>query len=40
MTLRLYANEWSQRDIKDSTPPNAHPYRNRRYFYDPEGNHW
>jgi len=25
---------------KDSTPPNAHPYRNRRYFYDPEGNDW
>jgi uncharacterized glyoxalase superfamily protein PhnB len=25
---------------KDSTPPNAHPYRNRRYFYDSEGNDW
>src|ERR1700746_1363800 len=25
---------------KDSTPPNAHPYRKRRYFYDPEGNDW
>jgi len=20
--------------------PNAHPYRKRRYFYDPEGNEW
>jgi catechol 2,3-dioxygenase-like lactoylglutathione lyase family enzyme len=25
---------------KDSTPPNAHPYRRRQYFYDPEGNDW
>jgi catechol 2,3-dioxygenase-like lactoylglutathione lyase family enzyme len=25
---------------KDSTPTNAHPYRKRRYFYDPEGNDW
>jgi len=25
---------------KDSTPPNAHPYRKRRYFYDPDGNDW
>jgi len=25
---------------KDSTPPNAHPYRTRHYFYDPEGNDW
>ena len=25
---------------KDSTPPNAHPYRKRKYFYDPEGNDW
>ena len=25
---------------QDSTPPNAHPYRKRRYFYDPEGNDW
>ncbi len=25
---------------RDSTPPNAHPYRKRRYFYDPEGNDW
>lgn len=25
---------------KESTPPNAHPYRNRVYFYDPEGNDW
>jgi catechol 2,3-dioxygenase-like lactoylglutathione lyase family enzyme len=25
---------------KDSTPPNAHPYRKRQYFYDPEGNDW
>ena len=24
----------------DSTPANAHPYRKRRYFYDPEGNDW
>ena len=21
-----------------SAPPNAHPHRKRRYFYDPEGN--
>lgn len=25
---------------KESTPPNAHPYRNRVYFYDAEGNDW
>jgi len=25
---------------RDSTPPNAHPHRKRRYFYDPEGNDW
>jgi catechol 2,3-dioxygenase-like lactoylglutathione lyase family enzyme len=25
---------------RDSTPPNAHPYRKRQYFYDPEGNDW
>src|SRR5216110_267260 len=25
---------------QDSTPPNVHPYRKRRYFYDPEGNDW
>jgi catechol 2,3-dioxygenase-like lactoylglutathione lyase family enzyme len=25
---------------RDSTPPNAHPYRRRVYFYDPEGNDW
>jgi uncharacterized glyoxalase superfamily protein PhnB len=24
----------------DSTPPNAHPHRKRRYFYDSEGNDW
>ena len=26
--------------FRDSTPPNAHPYRKRVYFYDPEGNDW
>ena len=25
---------------RDSTPLNTHPYRKRRYFYDPEGNDW
>lgn len=25
---------------KESTPANAHPYRKRVYFYDPEGNDW
>src|SRR5713226_7452361 len=25
---------------RDSTVPNAHPYRKRRYFYDPERNDW
>jgi uncharacterized glyoxalase superfamily protein PhnB len=25
---------------KNSTPPNAHPYRTRQYFYDSEGNDW
>ena len=25
---------------QDSTLPNAHPYRMRAYFYDPEGNDW
>jgi catechol 2,3-dioxygenase-like lactoylglutathione lyase family enzyme len=25
---------------RESTPPNAHPHRKRRYFYDPEGNDW
>ena len=25
---------------RNSIPPNAHPYRNRLYFYDPEGNDW
>jgi catechol 2,3-dioxygenase-like lactoylglutathione lyase family enzyme len=25
---------------KDSTVPNEHPYRNRVYFYDPDGNDW
>ena len=24
----------------ESTPPNAHPFRKRIYFYDPEGNDW
>mgnify|MGYP002625863228 FL=1 len=24
----------------ESTVPNAHPYRKRVYFYDPEGNDW
>lgn len=26
--------------FRESTPPNAHPYRKRRYFYDREGNDW
>ena len=25
---------------RESTPPNAHPYRMRVYFYDSEGNDW
>ena len=25
---------------RESTPPNAHKYRKRVYFYDPEGNDW
>jgi catechol 2,3-dioxygenase-like lactoylglutathione lyase family enzyme len=25
---------------RESTVPNAHPYRKRVYFYDPEGNDW
>lgn len=25
---------------RESTPPNAHPYRKRVYFYDSEGNDW
>jgi catechol 2,3-dioxygenase-like lactoylglutathione lyase family enzyme len=25
---------------RGSTPPNAHPHRKRRYFYDAEGNDW
>jgi catechol 2,3-dioxygenase-like lactoylglutathione lyase family enzyme len=25
---------------QDSTPPNAHPFRRRIYFYDPDGNDW
>jgi catechol 2,3-dioxygenase-like lactoylglutathione lyase family enzyme len=25
---------------RDPTPRNAHPYRTRVYFYDPEGNDW
>jgi catechol 2,3-dioxygenase-like lactoylglutathione lyase family enzyme len=25
---------------RDSTPPNAHPHRRRRYFCDLEGNDW
>ena len=25
---------------RDSTTPNAHPHRERVYFYDPEGNDW
>ena len=25
---------------RNSTPSNAHPYRKRLYFYDPEGNDW
>src|ERR1700688_4073790 len=25
---------------RDSTVPNAHPFRKRVYFYDPEGNDW
>lgn len=25
---------------KESTPPNVHPFRKRRYFYDGEGNDW
>jgi catechol 2,3-dioxygenase-like lactoylglutathione lyase family enzyme len=25
---------------QDSTVPNAHPYRKRVYFYDPDGNDW
>jgi catechol 2,3-dioxygenase-like lactoylglutathione lyase family enzyme len=26
--------------FRESTPPNAHPHRKRRYFYDAEGNDW
>jgi catechol 2,3-dioxygenase-like lactoylglutathione lyase family enzyme len=25
---------------RESTPPNAHPHRKRRYFHDAEGNDW
>ena len=25
---------------QDSTLPNAHPFRQRAYFYDPDGNDW
>lgn len=25
---------------RDSTFPNAHPFRKRIYFYDPDGNDW
>lgn len=25
---------------QESTPPNAHPHRKRRYFHDPDGNDW
>lgn len=25
---------------RESTPPNIHPHRKRRYFYDAEGNDW
>ncbi len=25
---------------QDSTPPNAHPFRQRVYFYDSDGNDW
>ena len=25
---------------RESTPPNAHPYPKRVYFYDPEWNDW
>jgi catechol 2,3-dioxygenase-like lactoylglutathione lyase family enzyme len=25
---------------QESTPPNAHPFRKRVYFYDPDGNDW
>ena len=30
----------SKAGYKDSTYPNAHPYRKRVYFYDAEGNDW
>lgn len=33
-------NRMTSAGYKDSTPPNAHPYRKRLYFYDPEGNDW
>jgi catechol 2,3-dioxygenase-like lactoylglutathione lyase family enzyme len=26
--------------FRESTPPNAHPHRKRRYFYDSQGNDW
>lgn len=33
-------NRMKSAGYRDSTPPNAHPYRKRLYFYDPEGNDW
>jgi hypothetical protein len=34
------SERWPDCTPRDSTPPNAHPYRKRVYFYDPEGNDW
>ena len=33
-------NRMTSAGYRDSTPLNAHPYRKRLYFYDPQGNDW
>lgn len=38
--VEALCNRMKSAGYRDSTPPNAHPYRKRRYFYDPEGNDW
>ncbi len=38
--LKALRDRLNSAGYKDSTVPNAHPYRKRVYFNDPEGNDW
>jgi len=38
--VKSLSDRMTRAGYRDSTVPNAHPYRRRVYFYDPEGNDW